>query len=114
MSGLQDAAIQLAETIQTAHINKDPSAARDLAPATAAEMKEPVVFDRSADVLSEDNEIPLSALKPLPEAERKSPHMQLPDLRFEQSYLKSISEANDWRAVTYITVKDQVGPIIKK
>ena len=106
MSNLEDAAIQFAETVQTASINRNPTR-RDIAPATAGEIKESVVFDRSADVLSDDDEIPLSVLKPAP-AERRSPHVQLPDLRFEQSYLKSIGEASDWRGVTYITVKDQV------
>jgi hypothetical protein len=38
--------------------------------------------------------------------------MPLPDLRFEQSYLKSIENATTWQAVAYITVKDQVGNIL--
>lgn len=33
----------------------------------------------------------------------------LPDLRFEQSYLKSIEKAEGWGQVAYITVRDQVG-----
>lgn len=112
--GLEDAAIQAAETVQTAHINKAPTE-RDLAPSTAADTKERVVFDRSADVVSEaddveDDEVPLSILKPLPgdQQQRMPPHLQLPDLRFEQSYLKSISNTNDWKVITYITIKDQV------
>ena len=32
----------------------------------------------------------------------------LPDMRFEQSYLKSIQAAEDWRMVAYITVRDQL------
>ncbi|KAF2160942.1 hypothetical protein M409DRAFT_28547 [Zasmidium cellare ATCC 36951] len=112
--GLEDVAIQAAETIQTAHINKAPTE-RDLAPSTAADTKERVVFDRSADVVSEaddvdEDEVPLSILKPLPQDQRQRmpPHLQLPDLRFEQSYLKSISSTNDWKMITYITIKDQV------
>lgn len=113
MSGdLEDIAIQAAETVQTAHINHAPSQ-RDLAPETSVDTKQPVVFDRThdvdsmADVVGED-EVPLSVLRPLPQEPRRAPHLQLPDLRFEQSYLKSIGEAKDWKMVAYITVKDQV------
>lgn len=113
--GLEDIAIQAAETIQTASINKAPNKS-DIAPSTAADTKERVVFDRSADVVSEaddadEDEVPLSILKPLPQEQRQRmpPHLQLPDLRFEQSYLKSISSTNDWRVIAYITIKDQVG-----
>lgn len=114
MSGhLEDIALQAAETIQTAHINHAPSRA-DLAPQTSVDTKIPVEFDRSGDVDSVaddvgEDEVPLSVLRPLPEEERKPKHLQLPDLRFEQSYLKSISEAKDWKVVAYITIKDQVG-----
>lgn len=113
--GLEDIAIQAAETIQTASINRAPTR-RDIAPSTAADTKERVVFDRSADVVSEaddadEDEVPLSILKPLPQDQRQRmpPHLQLPDLRFEQSYLKSISNTSDWKVIAYITLKDQVG-----
>lgn len=33
----------------------------------------------------------------------------LPDLRFEQSYLKSIEKAEGWKGVMWITFRDQVG-----
>jgi hypothetical protein len=110
---LEDAAIQAAETLQTASINHAPSR-NDIAPETSVDKKVPVEFDRSGDVESvaddvEDNEVPLSALRPVRGPERHSPkHLQLPDLRFEQSYLKSIGEAKDWKMVAFITVKDQV------
>ena len=109
MSHIQDAAIQVAETIQTAHINRTPSVDHDLAPATAAERKQPVKFERSPspeaiDEVRED-EIPLSILRPTPRRPQMPP---LPDFRFEQSYLASIKEAKDWKVVTYITVRDQV------
>ncbi|CAK1362224.1 unnamed protein product [Cercospora beticola] len=114
MSGhLEDAAIQAAETIQTAHINHNPTR-HDLAPQTSVDSKIPVEFDRSGDVASVaddvgEDEVPLSILRPLPDEERHAPrHLQLPDLRFEQSYLKSIEKAEDWRMVAYITMKDQV------
>ncbi|KAG9381372.1 DUF1770-domain-containing protein [Pyrenophora tritici-repentis] len=32
----------------------------------------------------------------------------LPDLRFEQSYLKSIEQAEGWQGVLWITLRDQV------
>lgn len=110
--GLEDIAIQAAETFQTAHINRAPSRA-DLAPSTSADTKERVTWDRSADVedyedVAED-EVPLSVLRPLPQDQRRKPaHMQLPDLRFEQSYLKSIEKVQGWKMVTFITIKDQV------
>jgi hypothetical protein len=116
MADLQDAAIQAAETIQTAHIKSNPDQ-RDLAPSTAADGKEHVIFDNSLDVTSEiddvdEDEIPLSVLRPLPRDQpwsKPSPQtMPLPDLRFEQSYLKSIESAKTWQMVALITIKDQV------
>lgn len=111
--GLQDAGIQLAETLQTAHINHNPDPTRDFAPQTSVDKKVPVRFDRSREASSDvddvgEDEVPLSVLRPLPEEPWAPRHMQLPDLRFEQSYLKSISDAKDWKVVTYITIKDQV------
>lgn len=109
MSGLQDAAIQVAETIQTASIKKKPSLEHDRAPSTAADTKKPVRLDHSPqdDNLSavDEDEIPISILKPEPRRPQMPP---LPDLRFEQSYLASIKDATNWHAVTYITVRDQV------
>ncbi|ERS98059.1 uncharacterized protein SPSK_06622 [Sporothrix schenckii 1099-18] len=37
--------LQIAETLQTAHIVHNPSAERDLAPSTAADVREPVVLE---------------------------------------------------------------------
>lgn len=108
---MQDAAIQLAETIQTASIKRHPSPHHDLNPSTAASQKQPVEFTHSSadsDLASDvdEDEIPLSVLRPTP---RKPNLPPLPDLRFEQSYLASIKDAKDWRMVTYITMRDQVG-----
>lgn len=109
MPGLQDAAIQAAETIQTAHINRHPSAAKDIAPSTAADTKERVEIDEdanndaAADV--DEDEIPVSLLRPTPRRPQMPP---LPDLRFEQSYLASIKDAKGWQGVTFITLRDQV------
>jgi hypothetical protein len=109
MSRLQDAAIQAAETIQTAHIQKQPSVHHDLAPATAAEGKESVFIDHNADPDAvsdaEEDEIPVSILRPTPRRPQMPP---LPDLRFEQSYLASIKDAKGWQGVALITLRDQV------
>jgi hypothetical protein len=94
MADLQDTAMEAATTIQAAHIRSNPDQ-RDLAPGTAADEKEHVVFDNSVDIQSElgeveEDEIPLSILRPLPrDPPRHTPQrMPLPDLRFEQSYLR--------------------------
>ncbi|CAK7565492.1 MAG: hypothetical protein SEPTF4163_003409 [Sporothrix epigloea] len=143
--------LQIAETVQTAHIVHSPSAERDLAPSTAADTREPIVIaadseqDRrqqpaknhilKADPLEldpfddgdlgedEDEDSPYSVIRPWdPTAKRNShfnhvgrgshrPHQQLPplpDLRFEQSYLRSIAAADTWWKVGMVTVRDQV------
>lgn len=112
-NALEDAALQFAETVQTASINHNPDPTRDIAPETSVDKKVPVQFSASGDVLSEaedvgEDEVPVSVLRPLPEEPRAPKHLQLPDLRFEQSYLKSISHTNDWKVIAYITIKDQV------
>lgn len=100
----------LAETIQTASIKRHPSPTHDINPSTAASKVEPVTIDTSPDSSdiegAESDEIPVSVLRPVP---RQSQLPPLPDLRFEQSYLASIKDAQSWQAVTYITLRDQVG-----
>ena len=109
MSHAQDIAIQAAETLQTAHINRAPSVQHDIAPSTAADTKEKVQFDSSlseAEVSDVDeDEVPVSVLRPTPRRPQMPP---LPDLRFEQSYLASIKDATTWYSVSYITLRDQV------
>ncbi|PNS18267.1 hypothetical protein CAC42_7636 [Sphaceloma murrayae] len=105
---MNDAALQFAETLQTASIKRHPSPTHDINPSTAASEKRPVEVDD--DVLSdaeeaEDDEIPVSVLRPTP---RRSNLPPLPDLRFEQSYLASIQHADTWQKVAFITIKDQV------
>ena len=108
--GLEDAAIQAAETIQTAHIRHQPSVEHDMAPETAADRKELVGLDdeldsdAAADV--DEDEVPVSILRPTP---RKPQMPPLPDLRFEQSYLASIKDAKGWQGIAVITIRDQVG-----
>jgi hypothetical protein len=53
----------------------------------------------------DEDEIPISVLNPVP---RKQTMPPLPDLRFEQSYLKSIEKAESWKGVAWITLRDQV------
>jgi hypothetical protein len=105
--------LQVAETIQTAHIRRDPSPQHDLNPSTAASRKEPVELHDLDDEHSpaaedgEDDDIPYSVLRP----RRRSAHLPpMPDLRFEQSYLHSIANANTWWKVAWITIRDQVCP----
>lgn len=105
---MQDAVIEVAETIQTAHIQRKPSVEHDVNPSTAAEGMQPVQIEPDLDALSdvEDDEIPISMLRPTPRRPQMPP---LPDLRFEQSYLASIKDAQGWQGVAFITIRDQVG-----
>jgi hypothetical protein len=114
--------LQIAETIQTASIKRDPSPSHDLNPSTAASQKEPLkishqpplsdssvekyAYDEDDTIDDEDEEdIPYSVLKPAP---RRASFGPLPDLRFEQSYLASIAGADSTWKVLYITMRDQV------
>ena len=121
--------LQIAETIQTASINRHPSPDHDLNPSTTASQKQPVsisdpdpeppasessldkyAYDDEESIDEEDDDdddIPYSVLEPVP---RRLSFGPLPDLRFEQSYLASIAGAEtNWR-VAYITMRDQVRP----
>ena len=108
---------ELASTIQAAHIKRDPSPLHDANPSTAASEREPVSL-RSVGGGSDDD-IPVSVLKPTPRHARGGKHARggvdlpphfppMPDLRFEQSYLHSISGAESWWRIAWITVRDQV------
>jgi hypothetical protein len=97
---------EIASIIQSASINRHPDPYRDINPSTAASQREAVAVASSPAVSDvEEDEIPISVLHPLP---RKRSLPPLPDLRFEQSYLRSIEHANGWGAVAYITIRDQV------
>lgn len=101
---------EIASAIQSASINRHPDPNRDIAPSTSADKREPVRISSSslADLDDEDiadDEIPVSVLDPEP---RRSGLPPLPDMRFEQSYLKSIERAESWQAVAFITIRDQV------
>ncbi len=99
---------ELASTLQFGSIKRNPSPRHDLNPSTVASQKQPVTLDKHADVDSDvdEDEIPVSVLNPVP---RKQTMPPLPDLRFEQSYLKSIEKAESWQGVAWITLRDQVG-----
>jgi hypothetical protein len=98
--------IEIASTFQTASINRYPDPRHDINPSTAASTREPVIISSSDDMsdVGED-EIPVSVLRPIPRRHNLPP---LPDLRFEQSYLRSIEKADSWVKVAWITFRDQV------
>ncbi|KAG0648522.1 hypothetical protein D0Z07_5449 [Hyphodiscus hymeniophilus] len=117
--------LQIAETIQTASVKRHPSPTHDLNPSTAASQKQPVTSaspnhpiqesETSLEKYPEDefgldededeDDIPYSVIKPLP---RRMSFGPLPDLRFEQSYLASIANAETKWRVAWITTRDQV------
>jgi hypothetical protein len=102
--------LQAVEIIKTAHIRRDLSPQHDPIPSTAASKTEPVVLEEkhagNDDGMDEGEEesIPYSVLRPNRRSAQLPP---LPDLRFEQSYLQSISQANTWWKVAWITMRDQ-------
>ncbi|KAG9235512.1 hypothetical protein BJ875DRAFT_458912 [Amylocarpus encephaloides] len=113
--------IEIASTIQSASIKRDPSPHHDINPSTAASEKVSVKVTQPTSETSstyiyddiegidedEDDEedIPYSVLKPI---SRRRSFGPLPDLRFEQSYLNSIKAAETNWMVAFITVRDQV------
>ncbi|KND95018.1 hypothetical protein TOPH_00467 [Tolypocladium ophioglossoides CBS 100239] len=103
---------ELASTIQAGHIRTDPDPRLDIAPSTAADKKQTVTLESSRfsdvdDALDDDDDedVPYSVLRPAP---RNHNLPALPDLRFEQSYLHSISNADTWWKVLLITARDQI------
>ena len=113
--------LQIAETVQTAHINRHPSPAHDMNPSTAASRKEPVTLvdekhehyypDDGIDETDDDEDrdgddgLGFRGLKPRPRRAHLPP---LPDLRYEQSYLHGIRNADTWWKVVLVTARDQV------
>ncbi|KAA8643093.1 hypothetical protein EYZ11_006174 [Aspergillus tanneri] len=105
---MTDPALGVAETLQSASINPDPSPSHDINPSTSTSEKTPVVIRYAP---SEPDSIPSDVVDPhrviLPISRRHN-LPPLPDLRFEQSYLASIRGADTWGRVAWITVRDQV------
>jgi hypothetical protein len=108
-----DIPTEIGSILQGASINRRPSPQHDLNPSTAASQKQPVSLNEHPDPGSEvdEDEIPVSVLNPVP---RKKTMPPLPDLRFEQSYLKSIEQAEGWQGVLWITLRDQVQQLYEK
>ncbi|KAH3234074.1 hypothetical protein KXV30_000400 [Aspergillus fumigatus] len=104
---MTDPALELAETIQTASIKRDPSPRHDINPPTAASEKRPVARRSSSEVDSIPSDIvdPSRMVRPVSRRHTLPP---LPDLRFEQSYLASLRGADTWGRVAWITIRDQV------
>ncbi|KAL1634426.1 hypothetical protein SLS58_010714 [Diplodia intermedia] len=105
--------LEVASTIQTASIQRDPSPHHDINPSTAASTREPVHVHPAPSSDVDDDEIPLSALHPAPRPRGRhgghGHHLPpLPDLRFEQSYLKSIERCESSWGVAYVTLRDQL------
>lgn len=126
-----DIPIQIAETVQTAHIKRDPSPSHDINPSTAASKREPASVQKTQhhdDYLIDDGGIDedddeddyaqsegtetdeesddYNVVKSRP---RRNIHQlpPIPDLRYEQSYLHSIRNADRWWKVVLITARDQ-------
>ncbi|KAJ5099766.1 hypothetical protein N7532_006767 [Penicillium argentinense] len=100
-------ALEIPEAIQAAHVRSDPSPAHDLNPSTAASEKQPVVAAPASDAGSFPSDFvdPSRVIRPVRRRQTLPP---LPDLRFEQSYLASIKDADTWGRVAWITIRDQV------
>ncbi|CAF3440622.1 hypothetical protein SNK03_008245 [Fusarium graminearum] len=99
---------ELAATIQAASIEHNPDAKLDTNPRTAADKRQPMTLEQDDGIDEDDDEeedIPYSVLRPAPRHSNLPP---LPDLRFEQSYLRSISKADTWWKVALITTRDQI------
>ena len=112
--------IQIAETIQTASVNRAPSPTHDINPATAASASIPVEVRAEtaedghsvdSDLYEEldndedEEDVQYSVIRSIP---RKHALPPLPDLRFEQSYLSSIKDAKSNGRIAFITIRDQV------
>ncbi|KAA8634072.1 hypothetical protein SMACR_08846 [Sordaria macrospora] len=122
-----DIPIQIAETVQTAHIKRDPSPSHDINPSTAASKREPasvqtqhhdyLIDDGGIDEDDDEDEYAQSKTETDEESDynvvksrpRRNIHQlpPIPDLRYEQSYLHSIRNADRWWKVVLITARDQ-------
>lgn len=100
-------AMDIPQIIQSASINHNPDPVHDINPATAASEKQPVVVgpDSETNSIASDIVHPSRVIRPVHRRQNLPP---LPDLRFEQSYLASIKDADTWGRVAWITTRDQV------
>jgi len=104
---MADHALDIPQVLQSASINRNPSPAHDINPSTAGSQKQPVVAAPASDAASIASDIvdPSRVIRPVRRRQTLPP---LPDLRFEQSYLASIRDADSWGRVAWITIRDQV------
>jgi hypothetical protein len=100
-------AMEIPELIQSASINHNPDPAHDINPSTTASEKQPVAIGPDSETSSIASDIvdPSRVIHPVHRRQNLPP---LPDLRFEQSYLASIKDAESWGRVAWITTRDQV------
>jgi Autophagy receptor ATG43 len=107
-------AVELASALQSASVKRHPSPHHDINPSTAASAKTPGtarVHSPSPSVKSastSSDHIPSDIVDDISTRPRRATLPPLPDLRFEQSYLASIKNADTWSKVAYITIRDQV------
>lgn len=102
--------MQVPETIQTASIKQNPSPTRDINPTTSAAKHQP-----SESLPDDTHSIPSDVVDPnrmITPVPRRKNLPPLPDLRFEQSYLASLSGADTWGRVAWITIRDQVWSVL--
>lgn len=100
---------EIAETIQTASVNPDPSPAHDINPTTSVLEKKSHVPESA--ITDDTDSIPSDVVDPsrMVRTVVRQKHLPpLPDLRFEQSYLASLKDADTWGRVAWITIRDQV------
>ena len=100
-------------------INPNPSPTHDINPSTAVSEKIPVSIEvRRRDSIDSygssvlgselgDDDDNYYQVKPRT-TRRRASLPPLPDLRFEQSYLRSIENADTYGMVAFITLRDQV------
>ena len=117
-SAVESLPAEIAETIQAGHIRSHPDIRFDFAPSTAADKKLPVRVEElhgndgdlvdGIDDEEDEDDIPYNVLRPASRTHNMPP---LPDLRFEQSYLRSIANADTWWKIMLITARDQVSSV---
>jgi len=116
-------ASELASVVQSARIQHNPSVAHDVNPSTAASEKIPAELipqdhnhddhdddelDDTSSRASDTSTIPSDVIRPRPRQPPGRQRLPLPDLRFEQTYLASLKNADTTGKVIYITIRDQV------